>query len=359
MLPAAGLNAEAVRGADLVLTRSTVKVGAGLLEGSAARFVATATSGVDHVDEGWLAARGIGFASAHGSNARSVAEWFAAALLTLCERQGRDLRGLRLGVVGVGAVGSQVLDVARALGIGQVLASDPPRERRGERALAPWAPLARLLRESDVVTLHVPLIEEGEDRTRALIDAAALARLPAGAILMNAARGEVVTAEAVLSARRGGVVCALDVWASEPEVDPAHVAAAAVATAHIAGHSLDAKVEGTRMIYEAACAALGEAPRWAPGPEELPEGPEVVLECAGRAWQAAVAAAVAVSYDLARDDAAMRALAALPEGERGRAFRRWRQEYPVRREFAATRLAPRGADAEVAATLRALGFVLA
>src|SRR5690349_20196965 len=82
-LPAPAIDAAAVRDADILLVRSTVRVGEALLAGSRVRFVGTATSGVDHVDQAWLAARGIRFAAARGSNAPSVAQWFAAALLKL------------------------------------------------------------------------------------------------------------------------------------------------------------------------------------------------------------------------------------------------------------------------------------
>src|SRR5262245_39041681 len=119
---------EVVKDANLLFTRSTIKVGAPLLEGSRVRFVATATIGVDHVDLDYLQKKGITFASAPGSNSNSVAEWFIASLLTLAERKGFSLYGKTVGVVGVGNVGSKVARNAAALGL-RVLLCDPPLAR--------------------------------------------------------------------------------------------------------------------------------------------------------------------------------------------------------------------------------------
>src|SRR5215471_14919810 len=102
-VPSGALTADAVGDADLLLVRSTVRVGAELLANSRVRFVATATIGTDHLDCEWLAARGIVWAAAPGSNADSVVQWFAATLLALARRLDLALDRLKLGIVGVGA----------------------------------------------------------------------------------------------------------------------------------------------------------------------------------------------------------------------------------------------------------------
>ena len=78
---------ESVRDADIIIIRSETKVTKDLLDGSKVKFVGTATIGTDHVDLGYLRSRGIGFASAPGSNANSVAEYFVAGALTLAKRK--------------------------------------------------------------------------------------------------------------------------------------------------------------------------------------------------------------------------------------------------------------------------------
>ncbi len=353
-VPASALTPEAARDVDLLLTRSTVKLGPGLLDGSRARFVATATSGVDHVDQPWLAERGVAFASAHGSNANSVAEWFALALLTLTRDRPRGPHGLRVGVVGVGAVGSLVAGKALALGCDTLLC-DPPLARAGGQG---FVPLDALLSSCDVLTLHVPLETDGPDPTDRMIAADQLAALRPGAILINASRGEVVNGDDLVAALGRGhlAAAALDVFEREPAIDPAHVAAAAIATPHIAGHSLDAKVAGTRMILDAACAFFGLTHDWDPA-LDIPPPPDPIdlASIPGEPLHHAVQRAIERFYTFTEDDTFTRAICALPPAERGARFRHHRNDYPVRREFhAAPVLTP---DPQLAAALRALGFI--
>jgi len=116
VLPADAIGPATVADADALLVRSVTRVGADLLDGSRVRFVATATIGIDHVDTAYLASRGIGFASAQGSNARSVAEYVLSAVVVLADRAGRRLRDLTVGIVGVGNVGGRLARMLEAVG---------------------------------------------------------------------------------------------------------------------------------------------------------------------------------------------------------------------------------------------------
>lgn len=163
VLPPAAITREALRDADALVCRSTVKVTPELLEGTAVRFVGTCTIGFDHVDREWLASRGIAFASAPGCNANSVGEWFVAAMLTWAVEKGVSLAGKTLGVVGAGHVGKIVAARAAALRM-RVLVNDPPRARA--EGGAGFVALPELLAASDFVTVHVPLTREGRTRPR-------------------------------------------------------------------------------------------------------------------------------------------------------------------------------------------------
>jgi erythronate-4-phosphate dehydrogenase len=330
-LPSGELNAAAVREADLLLVRSTVKVGPALLEGSRVRFVATATIGVDHLDAAWLDGAGIRWASAPGSNADSVVQWFCAAMARV-----PDVAGRRLGIVGVGNVGGRIERLWRALDVAPPLLCDPPRARRegGAAAAAVGAGGARaafvsldeILARCDLVTLHVPLTRTGEDATFHLVDAR---RLRQDAVLVNACRGEVLDSASLFAVENRVL---LDVFEGEPSPDPELVARAEVATPHVAGHSLDGKANGTKMIYDAACAFVGVTPVWTPR-DSLPPAPPTVTVRARVDGVAAVLEAVAADYDLATDDAALRTIIAGPADGRGRAFRKYRENYPERREL--------------------------
>ena len=348
------MSAEVVADADLLLTRSTITVDEQLLGRSRARFVDTATAGVEHVDQEYLARRGIEFASAPGSNANSVAEYVAEALLVLAERGGWSVAGKTIGVVGVGNVGSRIVQKARALGV-SVLENDPPLARRtGESRFVD----IREIVKADVVTLHVPLTREGRDATYHMVDAAFLGEMKPGAVLINAARGPVVVEEDLKRAIKSGRLAAvvLDVWDNEPEVSTELLEMVDIGTPHIAGHSLDGKVAGTAMVYEAACRFLGVEPTvdvrmFLPPPEV----PEIIVDGGGDP-EAIVRATATQVYNVLDDDARLREISAVPPAERGEFFASLRRNYPVRREFYNTALSFRDCPQQARTALLRLGF---
>lgn len=321
------LTAEQLRDADALIVRSVTNVNELLLKGMPVRFVGTATIGIDHLDLTYLAAAGIPWASAAGCNARSVVEWVAAALAEICVARGEDWSGRTLGIVGHGNVGSRLAPVARRLGM-RVLVNDPPLARAG--VLEGSVSLQTVLAESDFVTLHVPMIKEGEDRTRHLIGAKELALMKPGAVLLNAARGAVVNnAEAL--AKPSGVTLALDVFEGEPRPNRDLVKACAIATPHIAGYSFEGKVNGTRMMAEALAAFLGTTSVWEP---KFAAPENAVILPPGREGMMAVRDAIRGSYDIRADDARLREGLALDDDAWGRHFDLLRKNYPRRREFA-------------------------
>jgi len=326
---------------DLLVVRSITRVDAALVEGSRVRFVGTATSGSDHVDAADLDRLGIAFQAALGCNANAVAEYMTAAWLTLAQRLGETLAGRRVGVVGVGHVGSLVVEKARALGMEPVL-NDPPKAR--DTGSGRYRPLDALL-DCDIVTCHTPLTVDGPDPTFRLVGEAFFSRLKPGAWFCNAGRGEVVDESALHRAldleRIGAVV--LDVWDHEPEIDGRLLARVDIGTPHVAGYSLEGKLNGTDLVYRAACRFLGVEPVWSaaaaapPRPEGLPlrgfARGDNALQHLDREGVSALAAAVAAVYPVRRDDEALRRTAGMDAAERGRAFDLLRKTYPTRREF--------------------------
>ena len=337
------LTAAHVRDADVLLVRSVTPVNAALLADSSVTFVATATIGFDHVDTAYLAARGIGFATAAGSNANSVAEYISAALLELAHRKNFRLWDKTLGVVGVGNVGRQVVRYARALGL-RVLANDPPRQRA--ESLPDFVSLEQICAAADIITFHVPLTKTGPDATVKLLDPGQLVRQP---ILINSARGAVLDNAALLSAKHAGLV--LDVWENEPHIRPELLDHVDLGTPHIAGHSFDGKVNGTRMIYEATCRHLGAPPTWQPVLPAPPVPHLVVTIGAAEEEEDVLRRIIRKVYSITADDARLRA--GFQE------FEKLRIEYPVRREFGNTELVLLGAPASLGEKFAALGFRIA
>jgi erythronate-4-phosphate dehydrogenase len=177
-----------------------------------------------------------------------------------------------------------------------------------------------------------------------------------GAVLFNSSRGPVADGAAIRRVLDDGHLraCVLDVWEGEPRPDGALLERVFIGTPHIAGYSFDGKVNGTRQIYEAACAFLGCRPDWDPDPLlPAPECPEVTVRGDD---PMAVTKAVRAVYNIMGDDGRMRGILDVPEEERGAFFDRLRKEYPRRREFFNTRAVIAPFDASVAQTLNGLGF---
>lgn len=348
---------EVLAEADVLLVRSITPVNEALLAGTPVRFVGTATIGFDHVDTAYLQRHGIAFATAAGSNANSVAEYIMAALLVLAERLNLRLEGRTLGVVGYGNVGTKVVRYAtQALGM-KVLVNDPPLQRQG--VAIDFVDLERVLAESDAVTLHVPLTKEGPDRTHRLIDAAHLARMKPGAILLNSSRGSVVVGEDLGAALADGRLRAavLDVWENEPTIDPALLRRVALATPHIAGYSFDGKVAGTQMLFDALCRHLRISDKFVNWSQLVPsaEDPVIRFEPTGDD-QADLRQILRRIYDIEADDARLRRLADLPADQQGPYFDKLRKEYPVRREAWNYRVELGGAAGSLRQRLESLRF---
>ncbi|MFZ0472471.1 MAG: NAD(P)-dependent oxidoreductase, partial [Bacteroidales bacterium] len=178
-----------VADADALIVRTRTKCNSQLLKGSRVKIIASATIGFDHLDTGWLDAEGIKWVNAPGCNSGSVMQYIVTSLFYLASKNSFNLRSLTLGVVGVGNVGTKVVKAASAIGM-KVLQNDPPRKRREE--LKDFVPLEKVIAESDILTLHVPLTMQGHDRTHHLINMENLSHMKRDCIVINSSRGEVV-----------------------------------------------------------------------------------------------------------------------------------------------------------------------
>jgi D-3-phosphoglycerate dehydrogenase len=230
---APGALAEILDGYDGLAVRSATKVTADLLaRATRLQVVGRAGIGVDNVDLEAATKRGVVVMNTPGGSSLTVAEHTFAMLLSLARHipaatasvkagkwekkrfEGHELAGKTLGVVGIGNIGSVVVERARAFGM-SVVAYDPFIAREAaERMGARMVTLDELWPEADVVSLHVPLTE----KTRRIVDADTLARMKPGAYLVNAARGGLVDEAALAAALREGRLAgaALDVFEKEP-----------------------------------------------------------------------------------------------------------------------------------------------
>jgi glyoxylate reductase len=265
-------------GVDGLLVNPGDPVDAALLDraGPSLRVVANFGVGYDNVDLAAATARGVVVANTPDVLTEATAEHTIALLLALLRRVpegdrlvrrrdpwrldptfmlGRGLRGLRLGVVGMGRIGREVARLAEAHGMEVVPVG------RGE--------LDRLA-DVDVVTLHVPLRPE----TRHLVDAAVLARLRPEAVLVNTSRGPVVDEAALVAALEEGRLAgaALDVFEHEPDVHPGLLGRDdVVLTPHLGSATQEAREAMGMLCVEALRDVLlgGRIPRHALNPEAV------------------------------------------------------------------------------------------
>ncbi|MFO7614110.1 MAG: 4-phosphoerythronate dehydrogenase [Bacteroidales bacterium] len=313
--------------ADGLIIRTRTRCDAALLEGTPVRFIATATIGHDHIDTVYCGSKGINWHDAPGCNATAVMQYVASALATLCLRQDYTLINKRIGIIGAGHVGTKTASLANILGMIPLL-NDPPRERN--EGSAGFAGLDEILETADIITLHVPLNLEGADKTYQLAGESFFNSLKKSPLLINTARGPVVGTEAVKNAIRKGRVSGFiaDVWENEPALDLELLAMTDIATPHIAGYSVEGKASGTAACVRAASRFFGFGiDNWYPENLPQPANPLIQLENGAKSHEHLICEAVLATYDIMRDDAALRTNPG--------AFESLRDHYPPRREFEA------------------------
>ncbi len=246
---------DVLRSADAILVAIVNLTRAAIEKAPSVRLIQTPSIGFDHIDIEAAASRGIAVCNVGTSGAESgtVAE-HAMLLMLACARRlidahngirGGDwpalagstieLQGKTLGIVGLGNIGREVAQRARAFGMNlayfdPLTADEDVEDELRIEALG----LSELLERSDVVTVHVPLL----DSTRGLIGPDEIARMRPGAILVNTSRGPVVDNQAVADAANAGhIMAGIDVFDTEPAPDdhPLRSAKNVILTPHIAG----------------------------------------------------------------------------------------------------------------------------
>jgi len=313
---------------DALIVRSITNVKCNLLKGTKVKFVGTATIGSDHIDLNYLKKNNITFADAKGCNADSVAEYVFTALLKIAVDEKIKLNEKTIGVVGIGNIGSKVEKIAETLGM-RVLKNDPPLERKGIGKN--YVSLDEIL-QADIITLHVPLNKGGQDNTVHLLNEKNLGQIREKAIIINTSRGAVIDNDAfynIIPDKKLNNI--LDVWENEPRVNIDLLNITKIGTAHIAGYSLEGKVNGTMMTYNALCNFTGKAPCWKPALPEV-EDKEVVLDDS-KSNELILYNLLKAIYDIEGDDRRMRNMIEVKREERGDYLDRLRKEYPIRREF--------------------------
>ncbi|MCZ4315915.1 hydroxyacid dehydrogenase [Comamonadaceae bacterium G21597-S1] len=264
--------------ADALIVRNRTQVRGELL-GALARckVIGRLGVGLDNIDVAGCEARGMAVIPATGANALSVAEYVITAAMMLLRGafassadvaagrwprnalgNGRETAGKTMGIIGFGSIGRTTARLAQGLGM-QVIAFDamldadtPVFQETGVK----YVGLQELILQADVITLHVPLV----DATRGLFDAACIASMKPGAVLINTSRGHIVDLSAVAAALRnkhlGGA--AIDVFDAEPLAASAELQDCPnlLLTPHISGVSAESNERVSFLIADKVLEAL-------------------------------------------------------------------------------------------------------
>jgi erythronate-4-phosphate dehydrogenase len=250
-----------------------------------------------------------------------------SSLVILGERYQLDLSSFTVGIVGGGNTGTRLSEKLTALGIDYKIC-DPLLEQ-STADTREFSSLTEVL-ACDVISLHVPKVVGGDYPTHHLLNKQNLAKLRNDQILITACRGDVIDNQALLEMKQAGhgIKLVLDVWEGEPKVLTELIQYTEIATAHIAGYSLEGKARGSEMLYQALCQDVDSEVKLTLE-DFLPPARITSVEIKEDFSQILLNQLVKMVYDVRRDDAIFRQQLSV-EG-----FDSIRKNYPVRREFSA------------------------
>lgn len=250
---------------EILFCRSTSKVDEKLLNNSKVKFVATVTSGIDHIDLEYLNKNNIIFADALGSNSNGVAEFVLYSILDWLITNNNislDSSKYKLGIIGFGNVGKKVAFYAHKLGF-EIFVNDPPLKNINYNFpnYVQYKELNELLKTCDIITNHIPLIKENKNLdefgnnsnniTYKLLNDN-LNLLKPNSCFIHSSRGGIVDEEKIIDyIDINEISLYIDVWEDEPIINNKLKDLTKICTPHIAGHTINSKIKGVKMVLEA------------------------------------------------------------------------------------------------------------
>jgi erythronate-4-phosphate dehydrogenase len=230
------LTTDDLKDIDALLVRSTLQVDEALCSSSQIKYVGSATAGINHLDSKYLDNQDIAWSHAPDCNAYNVTHYVMAAIGELIQEGLFNVRQ-SIGIIGYGNIGKRLYQLLSALNI-QVYACDPFLKDSHlvnmEKVLA-----------CDLVTIHVPYSIEGAHPTINLINQSHSSVLK-NKILINTSRGGIVSEKLIVESQ--DLIYVADVWLDEPTPSIPTIQKAFISTPHIAGYSIEGKLNGTTKI---------------------------------------------------------------------------------------------------------------
>lgn len=308
---------------DALFINTTTKLNSKTLpETGNLSFVATGSSGTDHMDLDYLKSEGIQTGDAAGCNAVTVAEYVLTAILSFLELDKTSIVDLKAGIIGEGHVGTEVSRLLTRFSIPHVSYDPPKSDRKPEFQSAHFEEI----KECNLLTFHTPITYEGSYPTHHLLNRSWF-RGTNYHLIINSSRGGVIDEDLILEEleidRLKNAV--IDVWENEPIFNPRVAKHSLFATPHIAGYSVQSKRRATQMIIRQFCEHADlqtpecktEEP-YIPGlKEDYSSLKEILLDL----------------HPIGRFDKKMREMMHLGDARRGESFALLRSESTLRHEY--------------------------
>ena len=257
---------ERAMGADVLMITNLPLSGKVIKACPQLKMISVAFTGIDHIDMEACRKNDVMVCNASGYANQAVAELVFGMIITLkrsiisCNKAvregktrqgliGQELLGSRMGIVGTGAIGTKVAEIARTFGC-KLYGYDIDQNEQALQMGLEYIPLEQLMQESDIITLHVPLL----DATRHLIDHSMIDLMKPSAILINAARGPVIDNQALAHALNQGKIAGagIDVFEMEPPIPEDHPLLQAnntVLTPHVAFATEQSFIKRARIVF--------------------------------------------------------------------------------------------------------------
>jgi len=342
------ISAPDIYDADAIIIRNRTKCDRKLLENSSVRYIATATSGFDHIDTEYCKQNNILWSNAAGCNSGSVMQYMASTLAYLALEKKINFTSKTIGIIGVGHTGKKVATLADILGMKKLL-YDPPRALiEGNEG---FTSLENIMENADIISFHVPLQYGDVNETLHFANGFFFSQLKKKPIIINTSRGEVVDSKALKCALEDGLIsgCILDVFENEPTVEKSFLDYCILATPHIAGYSADGKAHATQHVVQTV-GAFFDLPlkNWQTPSIPMPEMSNIfpnqytenifLFHC------------LLTCFNIAIDDAKLRF--------QPTKFEHFRNHYPIRREYPSFTVNTKQTSSDIEGKLKQLGFTI-
>lgn len=250
-------------GVDCLIIRSTRKIDRGFLDKCRIKLIATISKGTDHIDTSFASKRRIRIINSESGNTIAAAELTLGLILNILKninfsdkivREGKfgyydfqrsELKNKTVGIIGFGRVGSYTGKLIRSFG-SKIISNDIKKSVREKHKNYNFRSLDYLLKNSDIITVHIPLNKKNEN----FIDSCTINKMRSGVILINTSRGGVMDEESLIANLKSGKIgyAGLDVYRNEPSIDKRFARLKNVLlTNHIGGKTPESEI---RMLAE-------------------------------------------------------------------------------------------------------------